>query len=147
MQVYKLNDKGSAIAEIQKKLEETLQGNRTKLKPVLSRFSGPVLIEYHKEFTYFLDAYGLKSFGSIEEKPGVPPSAGRLAEIAGATKQTTVKFVLAATYTPQKTLHRFSELANIPVIAVPTSMQPDGKYKDYIALQNHIVDEIVRVLK
>jgi len=116
-----------------------------RLKPVLEaqKDSGrPVLMEYHKEFTYFLDQFGLTSFGSVEEKPGVPPSAGRIGTLAISTKTAGIKVVLAADYNPENILKRFSELSGIKTIIVPTMIQQGGTYKTYAALQQHIADSL-----
>lgn len=116
-----------------------------RLKPVrdAQQATGkPVLMEYHKEFTYFLEHYGLKSFGSLEEKPGVPPSAGRIGTLAISTKAAGIKVVLAADYNPEVTLNRFSELSGIPTVVVPTMIQTAGSFKTYAALQNYIADSL-----
>lgn len=126
-------------------LKKLGEDNKAKIK-TLGLSGHPSVIEYHKEFTYFLEYYGISSFGSIEEKPGVPPSAGRIAEIAIAAKAAGVRFVLAADYSPSRTLRKFSDLSDIPVVIVPTMVQPEGKFKTYTELQNHIVSSIVQTL-
>ena len=120
--------------------------NRSKLIK-LNLKEKPLMLEYHREFSYFIDYYGLESFGSIEEKPGVPPSAGRIAEVALAAKKAGVRFVLATDYSPAKSLKRFSELSGIPVLTVPTMVQSIEGMKSYGDVQNRIVDLIVDVIK
>jgi zinc/manganese transport system substrate-binding protein len=120
---------------------------RQILAPVLARQTKPLIIEYHKEFAYYFDYYGLKSFGSIEEKPGVPPSAGRLGEIALAARAAGVAMVLATDYAPAKTLQRFSELSGIPVVTVPTMVQPDGQQKTYADLQRFLATAIASTIR
>ena len=39
-------------------------------------------MQYHKEFSYFFEEYGIKSLGAVEAVPGVPPSAGRIARVS-----------------------------------------------------------------
>lgn len=129
-----------------KKLQELQQKNRARLAPLLSKLSGPVVIEYHKEFTYFYDAYGIRSLGSIEEKPGVPPSAGRIAQIGLAAKSEGVKVAMGGEYVPKKTMERFTEISGIPVLKVPTSIQPKGKIKDYVELQNELINAFAKAL-
>jgi zinc/manganese transport system substrate-binding protein len=126
-----------------KKLDEIAEKNQAKLKAVASGVAAWV-IEYHKEFSYFFNQYGLKSFGSIEEKPGVLPSAGRLAQVGLSAKQAGVKVVLAGEYAPKKTLERFTEISGIPVAQLPTSIQPGGKIRDYAELQALLVDTLVK---
>ncbi len=67
---------------------------------MLPKSSAPLVVEYHKEFTYFFDAYGINSLGSIEEKPGIPPSAGRIAEVASTAKAAGVRLAIAGEYAP-----------------------------------------------
>lgn len=139
----------SQLNQIQSKLRKTHQRNYALIQSALKGFpktKSPV-IEYHKEFTYLLDAYGLSSFGAIEEKPGVPPSAGRLAIFGTRAKSHGVKLGLAATYSPRSTLRRFQEISGIPIVIIPTSVQLDGKWKDYLQLQNEITRQIVTRLK
>ena len=139
--------------------EKGLQAFRSKMEALSKEISlqlepfriaqkgKPILIEYHKEYAYFLAEYGLLSFGSIEEKPGVPPSAGRLAEIATMAKAAGVRVALGADYNPTKTLKRFQEISGIPVAVVPTMIQAKGTYKTYAELQKHIADSLLQALQ
>jgi zinc/manganese transport system substrate-binding protein len=121
-----------------------------QLKPVRSaqdKAGAPILLEYHKEFAYFFAEYGLQSFGSVEAKPGVPPSAGRLAEIAAAAKAAGVRALLAADYSPSRTVVRFTELSGIQAAVVPTLVQPAGSVKTYVDLQRHIAAALVALVE
>lgn len=113
-------------------------------KKKLAKFSlkNPWLMEYHQEFSYFLHDYGIQSFDSVEEKPGVLPSAGRLAQVALAAQKAGIRVLLATEYSPKKTVARFSELSGIPAVVVPSSIQKEGKFKDYETLHNHIIDSL-----
>ena len=140
-------DYQAGLARLNTKLDQIKQRGLKKLQPLLSTTKGPVMVEYHKEFTYFLQTYGLKSLGSLEEKPGITPSAGRLAEISLAAKNAGVKFGLAGDTAPKKTIQRFSELSGIPVMVVPLSIQPKGKAKDYDAFQDILIEAVVKGLQ
>lgn len=115
-----------------------------KLKPVLATAdSKPLVIEYHKEFTYFFALYGVKSVGAIEEKPGVPPSAARIASVATMAKAQEVKVALAANYSPTRTLERFQEISKIPFRQVPVAVQVRGEVNSIEKLQESIADAII----
>lgn len=130
----KFNAQMKALYESEKKL----------LAPIVSKATGPLVLEYHKEFTYLLNAYGIKSMGSLEEKPGVAPSAGRIAEMALNAKKSGVRLLLAADYSPRKTVEKFAELSGIKVLRVPTSLSADSL--DYIKFRAKLMDEIVKAL-
>lgn len=142
-------DYSANLRALQKKLDQLTEEGRKKLKPVLSRLQGPALIQYHTEFVYLLQAYGIPSSGSIEEKPGVAPSAGRIAEIASQAKASGVKLVLASPFSPQKTLSRFQELSGIPILRLSPSLQPASSetgLRDYLEHQRDCVEKLVAAL-
>ncbi len=136
------------LGQFKVKMEALSKEIHLKLEPFRSLQKGkPILIEYHKEYAYFLEEYGLLSFGSIEEKPGVPPSAGRLAEIATSAKNAGVRVALGADYSPIKTLQRFQEISGIPLAITPTMLQAKGTYKTYPELQRHIADSLLKAVQ
>lgn len=126
-------------------MEQILKKGIAKLHPLLAR--GPVqVMEYHKEFTYFLESYELKSYGSVEEKPGVPPSAGRLLDVATGARGAGVRFVIAGDTAPRKVLEKFKELSSLPVVVVPLSLQTDGELKNYPEYQDFLVGKVAEEL-
>lgn len=137
-----------AGAAFKAKLENLGKEIKAKLEPFRAAQQGkPLLLEYHKEYAYFLAEYGLLSFGSLEEKPGMPPSAGRLATVGSSAKAAGVKLVLAADYNPEKTLARFQEISGIPPVIVPTMIQAKGAATSYPELQKHIADALLKALQ
>ena len=134
-----------------KKFEVKMQALHSELMQKLEPFrkaqnGKPIVIEYHTEYNYFLEEYGILSFGSIEEKPGVPPSAGRLAEIGSKAKSAGVIVALGADYNPKKTLDKFHDISGIPLAIVPTMIQENGKIKSYEGLQRFIADQLLKAL-
>ncbi len=140
-------DYQNGYRELSEKLEALIATNREKLNKAFPKRQGPVVMEYHKEFSYFFDVYSLNSMGSIEEKPGVPPSAGRIAEVALAAKSAGIKVALCGEYAPEKTMRRFKEISGIPYARLQTALHSSGGIGDYIDLQNHLVDTVVKSLR
>lgn len=116
-----------------------------KLKPLQSQ-NQPLIIEYHKDFSYFFEAYKIKSFGAIEEKPGVPPSAARLATVSAGAKTAQVRLAVGALYSPEKHLRRFAELSGIAYRKLPTMVQTrNAQFNSIEKLQHAIADAIVEI--
>lgn len=113
-------------AELKTQLRE-LHARMSKTLKEKNKGKQLLVIEYHKEFAYFLSAYEIKSTGTIEEKPGVPPSMGRLAQVALDAKKSGVQIALAASYSPEKDLKKFSDLSGIPYLKLPVSAPLDKK--------------------
>ena len=118
-----------------KKMADLRMATQKKIKKVK-------VMEYHKEFTYFFAAYGLESAGSLEEKPGMPPSAARIAAVAANAKQAKVAVLFATASAPHATLERFHELSGIPVVTVPSYVTTSGESKTIEGLQNLLANSI-----
>lgn len=122
----------------------TLQSEiQTKLAP-LTPYK---LLEYHKDFGYFFEVYGLNSVGALESVPGVPPSAGRLAKTSISAKKDGVRLLVASTHNPVKVLQRFTSLSGVPFTQVSTSIQTRGTVSDYAKLQHHIADALLQAAR
>jgi zinc/manganese transport system substrate-binding protein len=68
----------------------------------------------------------LPSVDTIEEKPGLSPSAGRLARVAIKAKQSNVGLALGSSYNDRRHLEKFQELSGIPFVQVQTGLTVDA---------------------
>lgn len=109
-----------------------------KLKALEGR-TQPFVVQYHKDFTYFFEAYKIRSLGTIEDKPGVPPSAARLVSVAEEAKAAHVRIAVGALYCPEKHLRRFSELSRIAYKKLPTMVQTGNPQFDSIEKVQHAI--------
>jgi zinc/manganese transport system substrate-binding protein len=92
-----------------KAFDERIEAALAKWEQEMAPYKGASIVTYHKNFIYFADRFGLKLFGNVEPKPGIPPSPRHIAELADAMKQAGVKVVL---YQPYYNADASSELAN-----------------------------------
>ena len=135
------------LKQFQAKMRKLTERVSEMLKPFKETYKDRgQMIEYHKEFVYFFDEYGLKSFGSIEDKPGVEPSGARLAHLAKDAEQKSFVLGLASKTAPEKHLNRFTELTKVPVIRVPALVQTNKDPKSIEALQLLIAQSILDAL-
>ncbi|HWU42327.1 MAG TPA: metal ABC transporter substrate-binding protein, partial [Bdellovibrio sp.] len=132
-----------AHAEVFQKNYDTFKKQMSDLHLAMQKKIKKVkVMEYHKEFTYFFATYGLESAGSLEEKPGMPPSAARIAQVAKTAKENKVAVLFATASAPHATLERFHELSGIPVVTVPSYVQSSGNANSIEALQNLLVKSL-----
>jgi zinc/manganese transport system substrate-binding protein len=68
-------------------LEEELKAKGAALRGVKA-------VEYHPDLAYLARFYGLDLVGSMEPKPGVPPTASHLARLAQTAKASGVRLVI-----------------------------------------------------
>ncbi len=137
-------DRAQQLLQNYQLLSERLAALQTEIQSKLKPLRDWRFLEYHKDFGYFFDAYGLESVGELEAVPGVPPSAGRLAKTSISAKKEGVQLLIASSHNPLKVLKRFSSLSGVPYVQVSTSIQFDGDINDYATLQHHIADALLQ---
>jgi zinc/manganese transport system substrate-binding protein len=80
------------------RLEEDMARWQKTMEPV----RGSRVVTYHQTFDYFLNRFGLVFAGSVEDKPGIPPSPGHLATLIRLMKDDRIKVVAAEPWADQK---------------------------------------------
>lgn len=70
---------------------------------------GVPIVSYHPDVSYFADFYGMEVVGSLEPKPGVPPSAGHLRDLGARARDAGVRLVLRNQAQNPRLPRRFAE--------------------------------------
>jgi len=108
-------------------------------------FKGKDVVTYHKSLSYFTDWVGLNIVTTIEAKPGIPPSSGRVDEILKMLPNYKVKAILVENFYPKKIPQYLSEKSGIPMLNLPTDTGEEG-IKTYFDLIDHLIGEIKKVM-
>ena len=99
-EVFSLLDPTNAAdyAANAKAFDQKMEASLAKWKQQMAPYQGAPVVTYHKNFVYFANRFGLKQFGTVEPKPGIPPSPHYLSELAERMKKEGVKVVLYQAY-------------------------------------------------
>jgi zinc/manganese transport system substrate-binding protein len=81
-----------------KAFQEKMEASLEKWEREMAPYKGVSIVTYHPNFVYFADRFGLKLFGTVEPKPGIPPSPHYVTELAEAMKKAGVKVVVYQAY-------------------------------------------------
>lgn len=115
----------------------------TELEPYI----GTEVVTYHKLWSYFLEWAGLKLAGTIEPKPGIPPSPSHVADLIKRMEALDVKLVIAANYYPQKTPQIIAQKTGATFVALPAMVEGREGINTYFELIDALVGEITSALK
>jgi len=91
-----------------KAFDEKMEASLARWEKEMAPYKGAPIVTYHKNFIYFAERFGLKQFGTVEPKPGIPPTPRHLAELAATMKQAGAKAVV---YQPYYSAEASRELA------------------------------------
>ena len=75
-----------------------MEASLAKWEKQMEPYKGTSIVAYHKNFIYFADRFGLKLFGTVEPKPGIPPTPHHINDLAEAMKKAGVKVVVYQPY-------------------------------------------------
>jgi zinc/manganese transport system substrate-binding protein len=88
----------------------------------LAPFKGVAIVPYHKNFIYFIDRFGLKEFGNVESKPGIPPTPRHIAELAEAMRRSGVNVVAYGPYNKAGASNEVAKRAGGTAVEVATEV-------------------------
>ena len=107
-------------------------------KAQLAPYRGHNVVAYHDEWVYFLDRFGLRAFGFLEPKPGIPPSASHVNNLIARMKSAGVKAVVVPSIYPEGFSDLLKRSAGAHVVRVPYSVGSMGT-RDYFSYMDKIV--------
>jgi zinc/manganese transport system substrate-binding protein len=104
---------------------------------------GLALVVHHKNLSYLVHWAGMREVGSLEPKPGLPPSTAHLAELLERLRQTPAKAVVRAAYNDPRPAEWLAERAKIPALMLPYTVGGSDKAADLFGLYE---DTLARLL-
>src|SRR5437588_49986 len=63
-----------------------------------ARLKGVPVVVYHKDMSYFINWAGMREAGSLEPKPGLPPTPAHLSDLVERRKRDPAKGIVASPY-------------------------------------------------
>ncbi|HEY2774654.1 MAG TPA: metal ABC transporter substrate-binding protein [Candidatus Binatia bacterium] len=114
---------------------------------VMAPFKGTKVVTYHKSLTYFCQRFGLVEVGTVEPKPGIPPSASHVTELIALIKNQGVKVILMEPWHERRTPDTVAEQTGAKVVEFPAQVGGDPAITDYPSLCGNIVPRIAAALR
>lgn len=124
-----------------------LRDKTKEWKSALAPFRGTKFVSYHRTFSYFAKYFSLDYFGTLEPKPGIPPSTAHIAQLIRNMKEENVPLILLETYYPRKFADMVAKETGAKVVVVPSSVGAMKGVNDYFSLFDTIVSTIIKALK
>lgn len=78
----------------------------------------PIAVQHHS-WPYLLTWLGMTEVVALEPQPGIPPSAGYLAQTLQRLRTTPARFVIRAAYEDSRPSEFISQRASIPAVTLP----------------------------
>jgi zinc/manganese transport system substrate-binding protein len=108
---------------------------------------GLPIVVIHKDQVYLTHWLGLVEVAAIEPKPGVPPSAGFLAQLVTKLAATPPKLVLRNAYNDPKAADWLAQRVHAPVVLLPYTVGGTPAAKDLYSLFDDTLTRLLGALK
>jgi zinc/manganese transport system substrate-binding protein len=96
---------------------------------------GMPIVVHHKSWAYLNQWLGLQEIGTLEPKPGVPPSSSHLAELLETLKATPAKAVIRAPYQDPRASEWLSkQVPGLVMIEMPFTVGGNAQATDLFGL-------------
>jgi len=108
---------------------------------------GVSIVVIHTDQRYLANWLGLNQLAAIEPKPGVPPSAGYLAQLVTKLSATPPKMILRNAYNDSKAVDWLAERVHAPVVLLPFSVGGTPEAKDLFGLFDDTLGKLLATAK
>lgn len=105
------------------------------------------VVVIHKDQVYLCHWLGLREVAAIEPKPGVPPSAGYLAELVIKLSAAPPRMILRNAYNDAKAVDWLAARIHAPVVLLPFSVGGTPEAKDLFGLFDDTVNRLLAAIR
>jgi ABC-type Zn uptake system ZnuABC Zn-binding protein ZnuA len=131
------------LVDFANQIKSKLSGWSDMLRP----YRGHSVTTYHRSWVYFMTRFGLKEFGTIEPKPGLPPSPGHVNDLEREMKADKVKVMLVEDFRSRRFPDLIARDTGAKTAYVPLSVQGEPSVDNYFKLFDTIVGRLAAAFK
>ena len=129
--------------DFNKRWDAAMQKWRQAAQPL----KGVPIVVYHKDMSYFINWAQMREAGSLEPKPGIPPTPTHLAQLVEQMKRAPAKAVVYSPYNNPGAAQFLSQRTGIPVVPLPFTVGGTPKAKDLFGLFDDTIERLLAVNK
>ena len=121
------NSRADAFSKTWRKTIKDWELRATKLKNM------PIIV-HHKSWSYLINWLGLRQVASLEERPGIPPSAKYLRKLVAKSRDEAVKVIVRTPFDTDRPSKWLSKKTGIPAIVLPFTVSRGSGIKELTTL-------------
>jgi ABC-type Zn uptake system ZnuABC Zn-binding protein ZnuA len=125
------------------RLERALAGWSADLAP----FKGARVVVDHNMWAYFLARFGLVQAGSIEERPGIPPTPAHITRLIASMKDDGVRVILTVPWGDQKLAARVAQETGARIVVAAPAVGAVKGADGYVETIDYNVKAMAQAMK
>jgi ABC-type Zn uptake system ZnuABC Zn-binding protein ZnuA len=113
----------------------------------LTPHRGARVVTYHDTWTYFLDRFGLVSAGTVEDRPGIPPSPAHVSDLIRRMKSEQVRVVIYEPWADRRLVERIAREIGAQAVGLATAVGATKAATSYLDLFESNVHTLAQALR
>jgi len=126
-----------------KPLVERLGGWMQQMLPL----RGKPIVTYHKNWVYLVTLFDLEEAGTVEPKPGIPPSPRHVLELTAMMRERDIELILAANYFDEQKIRTVASRVDAEPVIVPLYVGGSEGVETYSDLVDLWVRELLEAAR
>ncbi len=124
-----------------------LEGEMARWTKLVEPVKGAKVVVYHPDFIYFLTRFGFVQVGTVEDRPGIPPSPAHLTRLIQQMKDQQVKVILVEPWNDVNLAKRVAEQAGARAFVVASAVGAVKGADNYIAAVVYNIRTLAEALR
>jgi zinc/manganese transport system substrate-binding protein len=127
--------------------EQRLNQKQAEWKAKMAPYAGTKVVTFHNSWPNFAKAFKLNVVGTIEPKPGIPPTPSHTLQIINLIQAQKVPVILVEPYFDKKTPNHIASKTGAKVVTLYPSVGGTPAIKDYFSLFDTNIDAFIAAVK
>lgn len=124
-----------------------LDGEMSRWTKLMEPVKGSKVVVFHPDFIYFIHRFELVQAGTVEDKPGIPPSPQHVVRLIRQIKEEKIKVILVEPWNDVKLAHRVAEEAGAKAIVFASAVGAVKGADNYIAAIDYNIKTLAEALR
>ena len=124
-----------------------LDGEMSRWTKMMEPVKGSKVVVFHPDFIYFIHRFELVQAGTVEDKPGIPPSPQHVVRLIRQIKEEKIKVILVEPWNDVKLAQRIAEEAGAKAIVFASAVGAVKGADNYIAAIDYNIKTLAEALR
>jgi zinc/manganese transport system substrate-binding protein len=103
---------------------------------------GKRFVAYHRFFEYLAQEQGFQIVGYVEEKPGIPPSAGYIEKLVETMRRSKLDAIITTGYYGKSEIKALSQKTGVKSIVIPHDIGAAPGVNDWFSLMDTVLKSL-----
>jgi zinc/manganese transport system substrate-binding protein len=134
-------DYAAGLSGFLQRWASAMDGWQVQARPL----QGVQIVVHHDSWPYLADWLGLQRVGTLEPKPGVPPTSAHLSRLLQQLQQHDATAIVRSPYQNAKAADWLSQRTGLPVVVLPSTVGGNAGATDLFSLFGDILQRLLAV--